>query len=654
MAYTVPSVLVYQQLANAGGVANLSPDLNAVLVGPAKNVVDFVPGDLAALSKSRSVTFNYANDASGQHTAPATTTFQLPSTKPGQVLDAASVQVWFYNTLVETHTWNVAPTAASDLITVTGATTADTTAGGEPKFKVGDTVVLMKRATGVVNPTNDAVVTTIVAIADSATIRVANIYTLDALLSGATDMEVRIYRNFNSLQATAGVATTNLGTTGGVVTHASLTSVHGNIVAGEVHVEYTALRTDLVGIIDVENLDDAEAKFGNLTDKNPLGLASKLALANTITSVKAVAVDENNLEGYLAALDLLEGDELAYSLVPLTQEEAITAAFGTHVTQMSTPVEAAWRIALINTAIPETDEIGGTVTSASTVDLGGGVFAFQKVGGGFLAAGYRAGDEITATGGVTGTFVIDQVLNDDQIKVVGTVTVASGVSFTVTRDLSKADKALLVRGKSEAYNNKRVVHVQPDLVGVEVDGSTKYVPGYYLCAALAGAIAGFPVQQGLTNISLAGITDLKNSNFYFTRNQLNLMAEKGTCLFVQVAPGSAPYCRHELTTDMSVLAYREILKVKNLDYLSKYFYDILKPFIGSWNITDDTLNIMRQTIVAACEQLKGRKLPRIGAPLVGYNLVRLEQNAVNKDNVDIELEVAIADPNNYTNLYLIV
>lgn len=171
---------------------------------------------------------------------------------------------------------------------------------------------------------------------------------------------------------------------------------------------------------------------------------------------------------------------------------------------------------------------------------------------------------------------------------------------------------------------------------------------------MGGVVSGFPIQQGFTNVSLAGIDDLSNSNFYFRREELNLMAQDGTCLYVQDTQQGIPYCRHALTTDMTVLEYREILKVKNWDFLSFYFYDKLKGFIGSWNITPDTLSNMRQVINASIELLKGQKLPKIGAPLLSGVIELLEQDKVNKDNINIRIKLEIVSPNNYTNLYLVI
>jgi len=212
-----------------------------------------------------------------------------------------------------------------------------------------------------------------------------------------------------------------------------------------------------------------------------------------------------------------------------------------------------------------------------------------------------------------------------------------------------------VAATSRNFGSNRVWHVQPDTIGVEVQGAVKFLPGYYLCAAVGGVTSGFPIQQGFTNVTLAGISDLSNSNFYFSREEIDIMAGSGTCLYVQDTQQGTPYCRHALTTDRTgILEYAEILKVKNWDFLSFYFYDKLKGFIDSWNITPDTLSNMRQVINASIELLKGQKLPQVGPPLLSGEITLLEQDAKNKDNINIRIKLEIVSPNNYTNLYLVI
>ncbi len=454
------------------------------------------------------------------------------------------------------------------------------------------------------------------------------------------------------------------GTTGEVDVEVSPEVVYGLVLSADVHIQYKALRTDLAGTIHTfNNVSDVEATLGEISDDNPLALGLQLALANTTGRVFGIGIDSNDLTGHLSALELSETFRL-YCLSPLTQDTSILAAYKAHVAQMSTPENASWRILLANTAMPTTQNIGPY--SASYVNANGGnnniavnsgKYVLTASNATFISDGVVPGDVINVTAAtpstIVGTLTVQEVISNQQVVVSGSTT-ATAISYYVTRSLTKTQVAQSVASTSEGFGLNRVVHVQPDIVGVSVSGATKYLPGYYLCAALSGMVSGFPVQQGFTNIGVAGIVDLKHSNFYFSKADMNTMAESGTFLFMQETQGGMPYCRHELTTDMSTLEYRELLVVKNWDYLSYFYYDKLKPFIGSWNITKDTLNIIRQTFVSSSELLKSKKLPKIGAPLLGYQILKLEQNAVNKDHIDCEIKISVVYPNNYTNIYLII
>lgn len=286
----------------------------------------------------------------------------------------------------------------------------------------------------------------------------------------------------------------------------------------------------------------------------------------------------------------------------------------------------------------------------------------ECAGGDFVANGVTPGDLfIVVSSGAgklpVGSYVVQEVRGNTKLVIDdngAASTATDDITFYISRSLTKSQQAEEVAAKSRQFNNARVWHIQPDMVGVSVNGVTMMLPGYYLCAAVAGAVAGLPVQQGLTNISLAGIVDLAHSNFYFKRKDLNTMAEAGTMLYVQDVQGGVPYCRHELTTDVSALQYREVMKVKNIDFLSYYFRGLITPFIGSWNITEDTLNAIRQSIEAGGYLLMGQILPKIGAPLLSFDLRELVQDEHNKDRIRCKLRAETGTPNNYVDLYLYV
>lgn len=806
MSYIVPSPLVYQQLANAGGVANISPDLNALIIGPCYNVIDYDGSSSAALTLSAATddtgaAFSISNNQINN-------VVNLPSQKPGQVLDETSLAVYFNNTVVETLASGFTAAPGSNELDIiypsaSGATTSGNAVitgvtNASSLFYVGDSVTVSGAGAGgvdlvttvsavttstvtlTVSPSTTVASTTIVKnapayspattvassavlsgvtnhalfqVGDNITVVAAGTagadYTTNIVAISGTSVTVdvaahtsvssgRIYKNavnnLNTVSATTRVdggdkavihyvnaggaakvftttvseviATDNIissvlvsdmlpaDVVGGLVevhfqkhynnqlvpaseydaTSAAADGtvtilptphlVYGLVVTGEVHIAYRALRTDLSGAVQtITTVGDITGILGAPSDRNPLALGVELAMANTTTQILAFAVPSDDLLGYEACLDMVE-DAKVYSLVPLTQEIDIITAVAQHAQQMSTPQQAAWRIALLSTEIPSVQDIGNF--NENLVNANGGNNAITQVNGKFILTASNAtfmsdgvvpGDLVRITAGTgspspVGSHQVKTVISNQQLEIVASGT-ATGVSYYITRNLTKSQQAEHVAANSRALGSNRVVHC-PNTSGVVVDGVTKYLPGYYFMCGVAGLVAGLPAQAGLTNIALAGFVDVQYSNFYFTRAQMDTMATAGTFLMVQEAQGSIPYVRHELTTDMSVLQYRELQQVKNWDYLSYFFYDILRPFIGKWNITPDSLQTLRQSLVAGGKMLQGRKLPKIGAPLVDFSIKSLAQDPNNTDNVIVEMPIKMATPMNYVSLYLIV
>ena len=557
---------------------------------------------------------------------------------------------------------------------VTGNTTessADVVLQDIAGFNVGDHVTVDGGATGgadlnaVITAVNVGTSTITLDEAVAATILGTNVYRL-----GRTSVSVlKTYNNqeiplVKPISAGLNVDTSVVGTEGKVTIKTGPELVYGKLISGDIYIGYRALRTDLSNrVLTIEDANDLVGQLGTVSEDNPLALGIQVALANTIGRIRAIAVPSNDLSGYLNALDTAEGERV-YALVPLTQDTAIVAAFKTHAEQMSTPENAAWRVAIVNTAIPSTQNIGpyssGFVNANSgnnSITVISGKYTFTADNATFISDGVTPGDILHITQASPSTGIgaakILEVVSNQQL-VLDVSATATGVSYYVSRNLTKTQSAQAVAAQAKELGSNRAWLIQPDTVGVSVNGVVKYLPGYYLCCGLAGMVAGFPVQQGFTNIGVAGISDLKKSNYYFSKTNLNSMAEAGVCLFVQETQGGIPYCRHELTTDVTVLEYREMLKVKNWDYLSYFYYDKLKGFIGKWNITLDTINVIRQTLIASSELVKSKKLPRIGSPLLSYKIRKLEQNKYNKDHLDCELVIEIVSPLNYLNLHLVI
>lgn len=736
MSYVVPSVLVYQQLANAGGVANITPNLDAVIVGPCYNVLEYDGTSAAALTSTAAL-----NDSGAAFSITSNTvnnTVNLPGQKPGQNVDEPSVEVYLNNVVVQSLSTKFTGSAGTSTATVrTGTATANaaassavlTTISDISLFAEGDTVtvagagvagaalsaeilsidtvartitlsaavvtsVLSAVVTkGVVSNTNSSTATKHVEPGDTVVITykvgpdtltfsttVTEVDTLagvlvsinlsDVLPANITaSFSLSVRKKFNNqllvktLNGYTNYSDSTVGADGKVTILPKPRLPYGTVITGDVHIAYRALRTDLIGAIqDIENVQDLKGKLGAVSDRNPLALGVQVALANTVGRILAVAIPSEDLAGYLTALNLLEGRRV-YSLTPLTQSVEVLTAFQQHVKQMSTPEMAAWRMTVVSPAIPTTQNIGqwnvnnvNANGGNNTITLVTGRYILTASNAAFLSDGTVPGDlvKITAASAPAqvGSWKVLQVINNQQVEISATG-VATGVSFYVTRTLTKAQQAAAVAGTASSFKSNRVM-VVPQGAGITVNGVVKYLPGYYLACAISGLISGLPVQQSLTNIGLAGVADIQYGNFYFTRAQLATMAAAGVCLIVQETQGSIPYIRHSLTTDMTVLYFREVQQVKNWDYLSYFFYDILKGFIGKYNITPDTLRILGQTITAGGRLLQGKKLPKLGAPLLDFKIKTLKQDKSNKDTVICELPVSMPVVMNYLNLYLIV
>lgn len=552
-----------------------------------------------------------------------------------------------------------------------GATTFTMISGGIGSFAIGDRIVIV--GAGANNSDLTALISNIVGSVVTFAPATVTSTTGATTIKKICNMQVstrKLYSN-QQLAATKPISggsnfdTTSAGTDGTVAIQANPEVVYGPVITANVYFAYRALRTDLSGVANEFNsINDVAGLLGEATDENPLALALELALANTTGRVFAVGVATDDLAGHEAALNLLENQRM-YCLVPLTQQSSIIAAYQAHVDQMSLPAEAGWRIVLANTAIPTTQTIGNYNLASpnanggsNTITLNSGNYILTASNATFISDGVVAGDTINVTASTgsptqVGTHTVLTVVSNQSLVISATGT-GTAVSYYVTRTMTKNQQALAVAAASTTFGDKRVIHIQPDSVGVSVLGVTTYLPGYYLCAAVGGLISGLPVQQGLTNIGIAGIVDLKNSNFYFSKANLGTMAAAGTFIVAQATQGGLPYIRHELTTDISVLEYRELLVVKNWDFLSYYFKDKIDPFIGTWNITVDTLNIIRQTVNASASLLIGQKLPKIGAPLLSLNITTLEQDASNKDSINCVAAITVVYPNNYVNLYLVI
>jgi hypothetical protein len=242
------------------------------------------------------------------------------------------------------------------------------------------------------------------------------------------------------------------------------------------------------------------------------------------------------------------------------------------------------------------------------------------------------------------------------------------LAYEVLRKLTTAGQVSALVAVAQSLNSSRAVICWPDQVQVDglVNGGLARSPsapltlmpagnqpGFYLAACLGGLTAGNPSQQGFTNMSIAGISLLLDSNTYFSDSQISAISNGGWLVFVQDTATALPYIVHQLTTNVSTLQFGEYSMVKNFDFVAAFYQDILQPFIGKWNITTDTLNAMRTAVNAGTSELSLLSVPRIGAPILNATITSLAQNITSADRVDLFMQVGFPAPLNTVGLYVI-
>jgi len=426
------------------------------------------------------------------------------------------------------------------------------------------------------------------------------------------------------------------------------------LIHAVVNCGYKALRRDVDTLQTAESVDQVKSLLGDTVPENPLAFGAMVTLANTNNTVYFIGVDSDDLEGYTHAKDLLENAEDVYSIVPLTRDEGVLSMFKVHVEAMSQPLVGKWRIAFGNSTIPTViEDITGTCRVQENQSSEPVVIYDSQAT--FITDAVNEGDTLllTPTNGIVTEYEISAVISEDMLlvsdDVTGVVMDSVDYTYTISQQPDKTAQAAAIARTSESYGSSRFYHVWPDIC--VIDG--KELPGYYLCCAVAGMVSGLPSQQGLTRISIGGISAVKNSSDYFNTSQLDKIADGGTMILMQLSSTSPPYIRHQLSTDMSVYEFKELSFVKNFDFVSYICKDTLDGFIGRYNVTMGTLGALDTVIRAVLESLKLSSVARIGSPIINYNIKSVTQLEDQKDRVEIYVDIEFPYALNMIGLHLV-
>lgn len=409
-----------------------------------------------------------------------------------------------------------------------------------------------------------------------------------------------------------------------------------------IYVGYRALNYnyDLCSTLKtIEAVSDLDVYFGSgqAVVDNPLPFALSVALSNTATSVFGVALGTDDLTStaitasgtasteHARAIALLATQEV-YAITPLTSDTSIFSSYRSHVDAQSTATEKKERIVFLTPKITWGADNATTSRTirdnASAVGMKRSFYTFPDV------AYFRVTSWPVQKLKSTYINAMYAFSNTEYALLANTYTLASGTIYKAGTPITSSVYADL-KADTKYYQFNAYIPV----------------PGSFVGAAIAGQVSGQLPEQGHTNLPIAGPSNLKYSNEWFTEAQLNTMATGGN--YIMTSVGGVVACRHQLSTDMTSIERRELSITKTVDFVSKYIRNTVSGYIGRSLITPQFLKILGSIISGL-----GQTLVREGR-LNSFSLLSLAQDSVAKDTILVSIQIGPKYPVNYIKIDLI-
>jgi len=437
---------------------------------------------------------------------------------------------------------------------------------------------------------------------------------------------------------------TSSASTTSIILDASILSGLGLGTKAQVKVGFLAKNdTNAKTHLTYSSIGDIQDGIGEPMSFSPLAFGAKLAMNNAGASIGVIATDGDAAGDFDEALEVLETVD-TYVVAPMSGK-VTDGSFATHVTAQSTPTQKRERIAFLN---PELSFAAGgsrwsqtsaqKTTDAATMRDESAAVGNKRIFNVRPDAGYVEETRVLATcrpdwvkqSLTNHTDVFDAVGNFCKFTAdvaVGTETYRAGQEIT---------DAIWVKLNNANWGGAS------GLVTVLAP-----IPGFYYCAANAGAVIGKNPEQPLTNVAIAGIKETRGSADYYSETQLNSLGEGGNYIMTQSSKSAPIVSRHQMSTDVTSIAKRELSITTALDYTAKFLRKALKPYIGKNVISPAFLKLTNTVLVGV-----GLFLSREGV-LNDFQVVSVKQDSINPDSLNVEVNVLVKYPVNYIKITLV-
>jgi len=416
------------------------------------------------------------------------------------------------------------------------------------------------------------------------------------------------------------------------------------LITSDVKANFRSIRTQELGVVKrISSIDDIVAAYCKDTVIDVHNeLAYMLQAIYSRSGGKVcygvhVSSGSGLLTSYTDAMDALKMFDV-YSTCLGTTDAGVNGVIGDYVDQQSAPYEAHERISILTY-----DEIDIYKMGSDLAESDAGVLT---ISGSFnpITAGLTIGDKVEITdkdGLYLGSFSIietpgipTEIATDYDGE---NLEAGARVVFMCGRKDAQA-----VRISSIKYGNRRIKVLWPSYFIGDFENETLTLPPYYIAAARCGMDGGVVVSQSCTNYSFAlpGISNIQlGTNSYFRKEQLDEIGGGGVDITIQDAFLSQTIkSRHDLTSNMDAVEYREWSITKQADVAAKTYRTAVSPYVGKYNITDDLLRFLSTVVNIATSVLIKQTIVKSAE----LDSVARDELVVDKINIVITITVFIA------------
>lgn len=437
-----------------------------------------------------------------------------------------------------------------------------------------------------------------------------------------------------------------------------------DLIAGEMSVQYREWSANGAGCLNyIANTDELDRIPGAIEPDNPLKYGVYKALANSNgTTVVYTPVVGNSLDAWNDAFAAGIGSREVYTLVPLSQDIQILNLAATVINNDSNEETCAWKNGFFNVAAPtrimrvgksdnlihQTSTDGEKVFATIIADeTGKGVVEITSKDAGRANASLlevKEGDELRVFGtGRDYTSYIITGIKGDTLTIRGVnESVVIPTSIEVWHHLKRDEQVDYICDIAQSFSNRRIKLVWPDLVG---EGGWE-LPGTILCAALAGMISGILPNQSMTRVSLSGFDDLTRSLGYFTDTQIKKLAASGVWCVIEDQDGTV-YTMHGLTTDTLSIQFSEEMMTRIIDLISFRIRDLLDTYIGTTNVTEDTMSAIHKTLSTYLGRVAASNYNAVGPLITKFAITSIEQDPLLLDRINVVVNLVVVKCTNY-------